>query len=307
MALNTAKSTVTLRDLTMTFDKAVKSAMPFYPQICTTVPSDGADEKYGWLGSAPVVREWVGDRKFEQLRAATYEITNKHWESSLSIERTDIDDDRLNMYMTPMEQLAAEATHHPDELWFTTLINGESSTCYDGQFFFDTDHSWGDSGTQSNDITSTVSSTSAVTVAEMKTAIRAAVKQLMGFKWDNGKFVHRPVFNRMSGLTLLVPLELRDQAYDAMESQLLGGGDSNVVIDRPNIVSSPHLTSAVKFYLFKTDVPVRPFIFQARQALRREMKGQDSIEKKDVEFMTEARYNVGYGLWENAVLTTLTT
>ena len=307
MALNTSKATVILNDLTAKFDAAAKAATPFYPTISTIVNSDGADEKYGWLGDMPGMREYLGERKFKELRGATYTLANKHWESSLAIPKNNINDDRMGLYPPLMANLAAEATYHPDELFFTSLINGETELCYDGQSFFDTDHVFGDSGTQSNDVSSTVVSTSAVTAAEMKTAIRAAIKQLMTFKNDQGKFVNRPTFHRLNDLVLLVPLELRDQTFDALESQLLGGGDSNVVIDKPQVVSSPHLTSGAKFYLFRTGQPLKPFVFQAREPLSRQIKGLNDIETKDVKFMTEARYNVGYLMWQYAVLTTLTT
>ena len=306
MALDIASAQVKLRDITAKFDNGVDSAQPFYPTVCYDASSVRSSEKYGWIGNMPGMREWVGDRQFSELRSANFVIDNKHFESSLAIKKTDIADDNLGQYGPIMEQLGIEAAHHPDELWFNALELGESTACFDGQFFFDTDHSWGKSGTQSNDLTSTVVSTSAVTVAELKTAIRAAVKQMLGFKNDQGKLYHRPTVSRLNDLTLLVPLALRDVAYDALESQLLNNS-TNVIVDRPNIVASPYLTSSVKFYLFKTGDPVKPFVFQQREPLSRMMKGLDDIEIKDVKFMTEARYNVGYFAWWTAVLTTLTT
>jgi len=306
MALDIASAQVKLRDITAKFDNGVDSAQPFYPSVCYDASSVRSSEKYGWIGNMPGMREWVGDRQFSELRSANFVIDNKHFESSLAIKKTDIADDNLGQYGPIMEQLGIEAAHHPDELWFNALELGESTACFDGQFFFDTDHSWGKSGTQSNDLTSTVVSTSAVTVAELKTAIRAAVKQMLGFKNDQGKLYHRPTVSRLNDLTLLVPLALRDVAYDALESQLLNNS-TNVIVDRPNIVASPYLTSSVKFYLFKTGDPVKPFVFQQREPLSRMMKGLDDIEIKDVKFMTEARYNVGYFAWWTAVLTTLTT
>jgi phage major head subunit gpT-like protein len=114
------------------------------------------------------------------------------------------------------------------------LEQGASSTCFDGQYFFDTDHAWGNSGTQSNSITSTVVSTSAPTVAEVKTAIRKMVKTMLAFKNDQGKLYNRPTVGRLNDLTLLVPLALRDLVYDALESELIGNS-TNVVVDRPNI------------------------------------------------------------------------
>ena len=40
---------------------------------------------------------------------------------------------------------------------FVAFINGEATVCYDGQYFFDTDHVEGDSGTQSNDLSVDIS------------------------------------------------------------------------------------------------------------------------------------------------------
>ena len=254
----------------------------------------------------PGMRECLGERQFSELRAANFVLDNKHWENSLLIKKTDLADDNLGQYGPVLEQLGIEAAHHPDELWFSVLEQGESTACFDGQFFYDTDHVWGSSGTQSNDITSTVASTSAPTVAEVKTAIRKMIRSMLAFKNDQGKLYNRPTVGRLNDLTLLVPLALRDLVYDALESELISNS-SNVVVDRPQIVSSPYLTSDVKLYLFKTGEAVKPFVFQRRAPLTRMMKGIDDLETKDVKFMAEARYNVGYFAWWTSLLCTLTT
>ncbi|HAV33673.1 MAG TPA: hypothetical protein DC058_14230 [Planctomycetaceae bacterium] len=306
MAIDIASAQVKLRDLTAKFDNRVAAATPFYPQVCYDASSVRSSEKYGWIGNMPGMREWLGERQFSELRSANFVLENKHWESSLAIKKTDLADDNLGQYGPVLEQLGIEAAHHPDELWFSVLEQGESTACFDGQFFFDTDHVWGNSGSQSNDITSTVVSTSAPTVAEIKTAIRKMIRSMLAFKNDQGKLYNRPTVGRLNDLTLLVPLALRDLVYDALESELLSNS-SNVVVDRPNIVSSPYLTSDVKLYLFKTGEAVKPFVFQRREPLTRMMKGIDDLETKDVKFMTEARYNVGYFAWWTSILCTLTT
>lgn len=305
MPLDTAKATVTLRSLTKKFDNKIRAATPFYPTVCTVVPSDGADEQYGMLGNMPGIREWLGDRKFKELRAANFSIANKHWESSLRIKKTDIADDRMGLYGPLMEQLAVEAAYHPDELVFENLLpNGETEACFDGQFFFDTDHAWGDSGSQSNDLTYDATSHTAVTATEFKNAFHQARAAMLGFKNDQGKLLNRPVVTGLSNLLCVVPQELELVAYQGLTAALSGGGDTNIVIDRPRIVVSPHLTDATKFYLFNLGGVLKPFVFQAREPLTRQMKGMDDMETKDVKFMTEARYNVGYLAWWTAVLTT---
>jgi phage major head subunit gpT-like protein len=305
MALDTAKATVTLRTLTQKFDNRLKSATPFYPQISTIIQSDGFDESYGMLGSMPGIREWLGDRQFKELRAGTFTITNKHWENSLLIKKTDLADDRMGLYGPLMEDLAIEAAYHPDELFFTALVNGETTACFDSQYFFDTDHSWGDSGTQDNDLTYAAATSTVPTAAEFRGAFHAARAAMLKFKNDQGKLLNRPVSTGLTNLLCVVNPDFEVIAKEALTAQILSN-NSNVVVDAPRIVSSAYLTDSSKMYLFNLDGALKPFVFQAREPISRQMKGLDDIETKDVKFMTESRYNVGYLAWWKAVLTTFT-
>lgn len=305
MSLDTAKAITGLRSLTQRFDVGAESAMPFYPEIATTVRSTGADEEYGAIGSVPGIREWLGDRQFHTLRGAKFTIENRKWESSVQVEKDDIDDARLVKYGPVLEELGAEAMHHPDELMFELLIAGESQTCFDGQYFFDTDHAWGDSGTQSNDLTAAAATGTTPTAAEYRTAFHAARAAMLGFKRDNGKFFHRPTIKPLNDLLMLVPPSHEEAATKAFAQQYLSSGESNFILDPPTVMACSHL-SADKFYLLRTGGRLKPFIFQERQPLRRQMKGMDDNEFKDVKFMVDARYNAGYLAWWNAVLTTWT-
>lgn len=304
MSLDTASALTKLRSLTAKFDNGVRAATPFYPTVCTIAPSDGFDEEYGFLGNMPTVREWVGDRIFNEIRGAHFTLRNKEWESSLRIEKNRIKDDRMSIYPPMLEQLGSEASYHPDKYWFEIVELAKSSECFDGQFFYDTDHSWGKSGTQSNDLTASAADTSDVTATEFKAAYNAAVLALIQFKRDNGEPFQRPTIEQQTDMLIIVPPALREPAHNAFDAQLINNGETNVVLDRPRIIVSPHLTSSVKFHLFKIGDPLKPFVFQAREPLSRQMKGLDDMEFKDVKFMTEARYNVGYLAWWNAVLTT---
>jgi phage major head subunit gpT-like protein len=305
MSLDTARAITNLRSLTQKFDQGAESASPFYPSIATVVNSGGADEEYGGLGSVPGVREWLGDRQFNTLRAGKFTIENRKWESSIQIEKDDIDDARLVKYGPVLEQLGVEAMHHPDELMFELLVAGESGLCFDGQAFFDTDHVWGESGTQSNDLTYAAATGTVPTAAEFRLAYHQARTAMFGFKRDNGKYFHRPTLAPMSDLLLLVSPAEELTAVEALTKDLTGGGDTNIILDRPKIVAVPYL-AAGKFYLLKTGGSLKPLIFQARQPLSRQMKGMEDREFKDVKFMVDARYNCGYLAWWNAVLTTWT-
>jgi len=306
MAQDTARTTAKLRGLTAKFDNRIKAFPSFYPRLCTQVTSTGADERYAILGNVQGVREWIGDREFGELRASDWTLANKTWEVSQKIEREDIEDDRLGMYVPVLEQLAIRAMSHPDELLFSLINAAESTACFDGQYFFDTDHAWGDSGSQSNDLSATAASGTTPTVAEFKTAYNAARQALFGFKDDRGKRMNGMIYRAMSDITLLVPPALEQIALDALTVVLNATGGTNVVVDKPTIIVSPEMSSSAKFDIYVTNMPLKPYIFQARKPLRRQMKGTTDIEYKDVKFMTEARYNLGYGAWWTAVRTTFT-
>lgn len=300
MALDTAKAEVILRDLTVKFDNAVAAATPFYPQVCTTVDSTGRDEKYAMLGNMPGVREWIGDREVKQLRAADFTLENKHWESTLGISKRDIRDDRMGLYGPLLEQLAAEATYHPDELLFNLLDNGGSTLCFDGQNFYDTDHVWGDSGTQSNIVAESITTANAPTGDEFKKSFHAARTRMMSLKNDQGKYMNRSVFAKMSNFMAIVPPNMELAAREALQAALVGGGNSNIVIDVPEIVTSPLLTSDTSWHLLNLAAPLKPFVFQNRQPLVRQIKGLEDHYVKDVAFLTEAEYEVGVLAWYTA-------
>lgn len=305
MAQNTAKYESTLRDLTHKFDLGFKTATPFYPSVCTQVPSTGADEKYAWLGAVPSVREWLGDRQFNEMRASDFVLSNKLWEDSILVPKVNIDDDRMGLYDAMFENLGQRAATHPDKLLMEAIVAGESTACSDGQYFFDTDHSWGSSGSQDNDLTGAAATGTLPTEAEFKAAFEACVAQMLGFVDDRGEPLNQPTVGQVNDLMVLVPIAYYAIAYKAVNAAILSN-NSNVQVWTPRVVASPFLTSGAKFYTFYTGSPLKPFVFQAREPLTRRDKGRDDIETKDIKFMTQARYNVGYLAWWNACLYTFT-
>lgn len=122
------------------FQNALQTVDPQYSQVATVVPSTTKSNTYGWLGSMPGFREWIGDRVMNSIKEHGYSITNKTFESSIAVNRDDIEDDNLGIYKPMVQELAREGAEFPDELVFALLASGWATTCYDGQYFFDTDH-----------------------------------------------------------------------------------------------------------------------------------------------------------------------
>lgn len=122
------------------FEKGKTQAKSQWKEVATLVPSNSASSTYGWLGQFPKLREWIGERVLKQMAAHGYSITNKTWESSVGVPRTSVEDDTAGVYRPMFEELGRAAEAHPDELIFALLAAGFATECYDGQYFFDTDH-----------------------------------------------------------------------------------------------------------------------------------------------------------------------
>lgn len=111
-----------------------------HTRVASRVNSTTGKEEYSWLGKWPRIREWVGERVLNQLKASTYTIKNKPFETTVVVDRDDIEDDNVGLYAPMFEELGQEVFDFPNELVFSLLKNGNSILCYDGQYFFDIDH-----------------------------------------------------------------------------------------------------------------------------------------------------------------------
>ena len=311
--MDVVKPVVLEKGLKTTFYLAYDAATPLYPEISTEVPSSADQEKYAWLGTAPTMRKWVDERVPKGLLDHSYTIENDHFEASLSINRDTLEDDLTGQLNFRVQDMGQRTRRHPDGLVKTLISDGESTTCYDGQFFFDTDHVEGSSGSQSNDLTHNVATPSAPTQAEFEVALHQAIEALIGFKDDQGEpFLEEWQLNS-SNLICMVPKEHRKAALQTVQAGTINNTD-NILQNVARVAVNPRLTNNDRFYLFYTGAPIKPFIFQQRgfndgQNLHVGMLG-DNTETGFIRntwvFGVDARYNVGYGLWQFAVLTTLT-
>ncbi len=295
------------KGLQATFFKAYDAGTPYHPSLCTEVPSTARQEKYGWLGTAPTMREWVDERAPKALLSSEYTLVNKAYEGSISIDRYDLDDDQLGQHQFRVQDMGNRARRHPDSLLSTLIVNGESTACYDGQYFFDTDHSEGSSGSQTNDLTQSVASTALITVAEAKTILNKAIGAMIGFLDDRGEPYMEEWELNAGNFTVMTPPEHREPWTELLTSNVLSNS-TNVYMNKAKVLTNARHTDQTKIYFFYTGAPIKPFIFQNRQAPRPAFLGVDSdrgFMRRNLVFGVDARNNVVYGMWKFAVLVTI--
>ncbi len=280
--------------------------------------SDQASEEYKWLGMSPAMREWVGGRLLKGLRENGITIENLHYEASINVFLHELRRDKTGQILTRIRELADRTNSHWASLLSTLIINGESTACYDGQFFFDTDHSEGDSGTQDNDLSIDIStlpvnvngSVTAPSVAEMQNCILQAIQQIFGFVDDQGE----PLNEDATDFIVMVPTTLWHPAAAAVSVPMLDTGQSNVI---PNlgglnlsVVPNPRLNSSWtdQFAVFRTGGNVSPFIRQQETPVELDVIAEGSeLEKTEKRHMygVDTWRNVGYGFWQHACLVTM--
>ncbi|MEM1344855.1 MAG: Mu-like prophage major head subunit gpT family protein [Pseudomonadota bacterium] len=124
----------------MDFQRGQARATPMWDRVATEIQSSAASNTYGWLGRFPSLRQWVGDRVIKDMKAHGYKIDNQTFEATIGIDRDDIEDDVLGTYSPMFEEMGYAATIQVDQAVYALLNAGDTTLCYDGQNYFDTDH-----------------------------------------------------------------------------------------------------------------------------------------------------------------------
>jgi phage major head subunit gpT-like protein len=111
-----------------------------YQRFTLDMPSSGAAEVYPRLDMLPGIREWVGDRVVQSLSQLSFTIPNRDFEQTISIKRTDIEDDKYGILSIVAQEMGQNAARFPDLLIAKLMLAGHTTATYDGQNFFDTAH-----------------------------------------------------------------------------------------------------------------------------------------------------------------------
>jgi phage major head subunit gpT-like protein len=294
MLVNKAALIAIFTSLKTTFLNAFDAAPSQWQQTAMLVPSGTKQNTYAWLSAFPKMRKWIGDKAAKALEAFTYTVVNDDFEATVEVDRNDIEDDTLGVYAPQAQMAGFSAKQLPDEIVADLKNNSFTNKCYDGQYFYDTDHPVGEAKTSTSN--KGTAALSAATVALAKASLGAARTAIMSFVDDEG----RPL-----GLVpnvLEVPPALEEVGrmlctYDKLED------------DKPNpykgtatLIVNPRLTSTTAWFLHCTTMPVKPFIYQERKAPvfveQTDMQSDNVFNRKKYKFGAEARAAGGYGFWQ---------
>lgn len=280
--------------------------------VAWAVSSNHSLETYSMAGFPPALREWIGDKVFNPIREDTIIVRNKPFEATIEIYDEEIRRGESDAILVRIQELADRAAAHKGKLLADFMVASSetgSITAYDGQNFFDTDHSTGASGTQDNDRTFAAATGTTPTVAEMRDAIMASIQAILSFKDDVGE----PMNENARNFLIMVPNLYWAQAMSAVGLQVIDTGVTNILanLDGFNlrVVSNARLTYTTKFATFRTDGRVKPFIMQEEVPVQL----SNLTEGSDTNFLNRNRLysatwwgGVHFGLWQHGCMTTIT-
>lgn len=285
-------------DMSMAFSTALSKNVPSWDQqIATFVSSGGKSTKYPMMGMLTGLREWKGERVFEQFSSYAYSLENKTYEKSVGINVDDLEDLQIDHYPAIAAAIAEQVRNWPKKLLFAALTAGGSSLCWDGQFFFDTDHPVdlynSALGTYSNSFTST-----ALSAANLQSVIGSM--STIAFKDGEANS-----FGESGNLLLVVPPQLEDTARQIVSAELTTGGATNTMRGVAEVLKINRLgvgggANATTWYLFDVGQAIKPLIFQQRMAptITSMMGATDPnvFYKNQYEWGVKARGVAGYGM-----------
>lgn len=286
------------------FMKAFEIAQKEHLTVSTVIRSGKSSETYPWLGAVPKMGEWKDERIPQAMLEHNFTIANRDFEASIAVDRNAIEDEQYGQIEVRVKELATEAVRFFDELAFTlmgqgtqtsgsagTIYDGVTLTAYDGKAFFATNHSEGDSGTQSNRGSSALSAS----------ALQSAITSMKKFKNDKGKPAHvRPNL-------LTVPNDLEWEAKELLNSQFYPEEGTttnkmavNVLKGSLNLLVNDYLTDTDNWFIFDTNRVVKPMILQLRQDPRFTslVSGtESSFMRKKLYFGVDWRGEILWGDW----------
>lgn len=294
------------------------AGMGWIDGISNLFGSDQASETYNFLGQTPAMREWLGSRQAKGFSGQGVTILNKHYEGTIEIQKKDARRDKTGQLEARMFEFADRGQTHWASLLSALLLNGASTVCYDGQYYFDTDHVEGQSGSQSNKITVDISALPAAvhgvitapSVEEAQQVLLAGIAQIMGFKDDQGE----PMNENARAFTVVVPVSLFLVFSAAVAAITTAALQQNL---NPNLIKgitidvqmNARLTWDDTVAIFRTDSPIKGFIRQVEQEVELKAKAEGSefeFDNDAWQFGIDGWRGVGYGYWQRACLVTMT-
>lgn len=297
------------RTLNMAFVTQRDSAPTYWQRVATEMPSGSEGNVYPFLAMIPGLREWQGPRVINNASLKSYTLMNKHWEDTVGLDRNKLADDQYGFFAPLVGMLGQHVAEWRDRELARVIEAGTTDLCWDGQFFFDTDHPIDPDGLVSgSNVNKLVGATYDISAAGNAVAAYAAAKAKMA-TWQRPDGLQNGVIPNL----LMVHPQDEQYARTIKNSLIVGqvygsnsaaAGVSNPFMGDIDIIVNPYLTVTTghPWYLMRTTGPIKPFIWQNRQAAelvsRMDITSENVFKARMFEWGVDLRGAAGYSFPE---------
>jgi len=322
MALTATQNTIIRRTAEGAFYTSLAARKPSIDigALISTDSSTGSSKDYGWWGMPSLPREWVGPRQHKALRSYTDNLIPKRWEITVDVDRSTLEDDQtMQLSLGQVGAALAERAQEHVIKRFTEVMEagnaGSIDTSWDGQFYFDTDHSFGNSGTVDNDLTGAAATGTDPTAAEAQAALGDTIEAMLAFPNDQGDPAGGDAtapFVIMIPPSYLTAYVTAFAAGGALSGGAIPGFDVSGVTGAfrgSRVVINPYLANADRTYVFRPTLAgaVGPFIFKRHTTAGNwEIDFEEDKESDIYVFRGRARYEIHYADFLKSCLWTWT-
>jgi len=248
-------------------------------KIALRASSDQEIEDYAFLGATPGWREKIGPLLIKRLREYALSIRNRPYESTLGIPAKWIRRDKTDQVNMKIGEHVQGLANHDAVMLSAWIAAGTGSTYglgFDGQYYFDNDHSWGDSGTIINLLTASqcsyldVATATKPTAEEVARAVFNVVSYMMSWCDDQGNKLNATAKEFM----VMTGLDLAPSFSEAFTNNLVSTGTGTIENPLRSVVAldeNIRITLAInplfsswtsQFVVFRTDAIFKPLIIQ---------------------------------------------
>lgn len=275
------------------FRSAYRDTLTPIVQLATTVPSSHNTETYGWMQRLLEMRQWIGPRVIQNLATQAYTLQNKTFETTIGVDREEIEDDSLGLFEPRVQEFGRVAARIWERLLLDALINGNAATSlgFDGLPFFSTSHTLNPAGVQSNAIAGATSVFSSANLDIQRTAMQL-------YSGEDGRLLG------VKPTHLIIPPALEMAARAILNAQFIATGGTNVFNGLLDIIIVPELPgngTASVWYLADLSAPIKPLLLQVRKPVQLVSKVSEDEDllfwQRQYIWGLDCRGVAGYGPW----------
>lgn len=129
------------RQASNAFQQALTGTPTFFNDICTTVPMGSRQMTNAWIDRIPQLEKWLGPRVVANILAHSRTITADPYERSIALDKFDIEDDQMGIFIMGVQMLGEAAKKWPDNITSKFIANEASVVLgYDNVPVYSTAH-----------------------------------------------------------------------------------------------------------------------------------------------------------------------